>query len=39
VIAEFTEYDESELQVFAATEFDKVVKEAENREQKEPSEF
>ena len=39
VIAEFTEYDESELQVFAATEFDKAVKEAENREQKNHQNF
>ena len=39
VVAEFTENDEHELKVFALAEFDKAVKEAESREQKNHQDF
>ena len=39
VIADFTEDDERELKVFAATDFDEAVKEAERREQQNYQDF
>ena len=39
VIADFTEYHERELIVFAATDFDEAVKEAERREQQNHMDF
>jgi hypothetical protein len=39
VIADFTEDDERELKVFAATDFDEAVKEAESREQQNYMDF